>query len=54
MEKILAGDWGKEVDRALARAASVKGDDYVYDAEALKLTVINMKKVEQQKSNLKN
>lgn len=54
MEKILAGDWGKEVDKALSRAAALKGDDYVYDAEAIKLTAINMKRVAQQRQELKN
>jgi hypothetical protein len=54
MEKILAGDWGKEVDKALSRVAALKGDDYVYDDEAVKLTAINMKKLAQQKADLRN
>lgn len=37
--------WGAEVDKALSKACTVKCDDYAYDAEALQLTIINMKRV---------
>lgn len=46
--KLFDTDWSKEVDRALARAATLKGDDYVYDDEALKLTIISIKKDQRQ------